>query len=62
MKPIANGSLVEVGDIPVDDGTGKTHTYQRAAVIVFDSLDDLQKAIRHGAIEARYRVGGDDPG
>jgi len=57
--PIAKGVLVEVGEIPVDDGTGKLHTYSCAALIVFDSTSDLQHAIRYGEIKARYRVGVD---
>jgi len=56
MMSIAKGNLIEVGDIPVDDGTGKLHTYKCAAVIVFDSMSDLQNAIRYGEIKARYRV------
>lgn len=55
MIPIAHGSLMEVGDIPVDDGAGKSHTYGCAAVIVFDSVIDLRNAIKYGEIKARYR-------
>jgi hypothetical protein len=56
-KPIAKGRMFEVGDIPVEDGNGGLRTYKCAALIVFDSVDDLRNAIRYGSIEALYRIG-----
>lgn len=38
------GTIVEAGNIPVDDG-GTVHTYERALVIQFDNDEDLKAAL-----------------
>lgn len=61
MTDTVTGTVVEVGDIPVVDGNDK-HTYPRAVLVQFDTVEDLKAAITSTArVRLEWNLAGAGP-
>ena len=48
----AKGRAVVWGNIKVDEGRGETHTYERAVLVTFDTVEEFRQAVDCGLFTA----------